>query len=229
MQYPKITLILLAYFLANMPVASAREAVLCDYYDLYAQFVVTFPKGTSLRTNGEGASSGISFIFPDRSRLEIRLSPELYYPLDTDPNSSISRPDDENFALEHAKNGCNVTKVVKSDIDKRTKIVCKKYEYTIIAADNQKYRAYIKLYYDFKSKKYYSLYQNIVESLALVPPNPQNESEFFRTVIESGTDGDYFDDAVAKGSHRIANILCGSDRIRDKFIQNSQENASSRK
>jgi hypothetical protein len=212
--------VLLTYFLADMPVAGARGTVLCDYYDLYAKSIVTFPKGTSLHTMGAGAASGISFDFPDQSTLKIIPAPELYYPLVTDPNSFLSRPDDENFVLEHAKNGCNVTKTIKSEIDKRTKIVCKNYEYTIIAADNQKNRAYIELYYDFKSKKYYSLYQSITESLVLVPPNPQNEFEFSRTVIESGIDGDYYDAAALKDPHRIPNILCGSDRLRDKFIKN---------
>jgi len=220
MQHSKIVIILLACSLANISFAGARETVLCDYYDLYAQFIVTFPKGTSLRMIGAGASNGISFIFPDRSKLEIHPSPELYYPLDTDPNSFLSRPDDENFVLEHAKDGCDVTKVIKSEIDKRTKIVCKNYEYTIIAADNQRSRAYIKLYYDFKRKKYYPLYQRIAESLVLVPPNSQNESEFLNTVINAGVDGDYYDDAVAKNAPQIPNILCGSDRIRDKFIKN---------
>jgi len=229
MQHSKITLILLTCLLTNMPVAGAREAVFCDYYDLYAQFIVTFPKGTSVGKIGEGATNGIPFIFPDKSTLKIIPSIELYDPLYADPGSRSSRPDDENFVLDHAKDGCKVTKIVKSDIDKRTKIVCKNHEYTIIAADNQKNRVYIGLYYDFKSKKYYSLYQSIADSLVLVPPNPQNESEFYYTVIQAGVDGGYADDAERKGSLQTPNILCGSDRIRDKFIQNSQENASSRK
>jgi hypothetical protein len=220
MQYSKITFILLACFLANVPVAGAREAVLCDYYNLYAEFIVSFPKGTPLGRFGASASSGISFIFPDQTKLRINPSIELYDPLYADPGSRSSRPDDENFVLEHAKKGCNVTKMIKSEIDKRTKIVCKNYEYTIIAADNQKGRRYIYIYYDFKNRRYYSLYQSIVESLVLVPENPQNEFEFYRTVINSGVDGDYYDAAVAKDSHQIPNILCGSDRIRDKFIQN---------
>jgi len=220
MQHSKVVIILLICFFANISFADARETVLCDYYDLYAQFIVTFPKGTSIGKIGESATSGIPFIFPDRSTLKIIPSIELYDPLFADPGSPSSRPDDENFVLEHVKRGCKVTKIVKSEIDKRTKIVCKNHEYTIVAADNQKGRRYIEIFYDFKSRKYYSLYRSIVDSFALVPPNSQNEFEFYETIIQSGVDGDYADDAELKGSLQIPNILCGSDRIRDKFIKN---------
>jgi len=220
MQHSKVVIILLVCSLANISFADARESVLCDYYDLYAEFIVTFPKGTSVGKIGESATSGIPFIFPDKSTLKIIPSMEHYDPLFAGSNSRLSRHDDENFVLEHAKKGCKVTKMIKSEIDKRTKIVCKNHEYTIVTAYNQEGRRYIEIYYDFKSKKYYSLYRSIVDSLALVLPNSQNKSEFYETIIQSGVDGDYADDAGLKGSLRTPNILCGSDRIRDKFIKN---------
>ncbi|MDR2208124.1 MAG: hypothetical protein LBE22_04030 [Azoarcus sp.] len=226
MRHPKLTTALLTCLFATPSFADAHDPALCDYYDLYAKFIVTFPKNTPLGRSGPSAVNGISFIFPDQSILVISPTTEVYIPYDDDPDSPFSRRDDENFVLEHAKNGCNVTQTIKNEMDKRTKIVCENYEYTIIAADNQESRRYIRLFYDFKSRKYDSLYQSIADSLVLVPPNPQDKYNFYDAVNQVNADYYYAQDAAFQesiNSYQIPEIVCGHYRIRDKFVEDSSK------
>ncbi|MDR2208122.1 MAG: hypothetical protein LBE22_04020 [Azoarcus sp.] len=220
--FPKLTTALLTCLFATPSFADAHDPALCDYYDLYAEFIVTFPKDTPLGRSGPSAVNGISFIFPDQSTLVIAPTSELYDPYDNDPDSPFSRRDDENFVRKYAKDGCNVTQKIKNEMDKRTKIVCENYEYTIIAADNQKSRRYIQLFYDFKSRKYDSFYQSIVDSLVLVPPNPQDEAKFYYSSMRATADYYYAQDAAFQesiNSYQIPEIVCGHYRIRDKFVE----------
>ncbi|MDR2208123.1 MAG: hypothetical protein LBE22_04025 [Azoarcus sp.] len=223
MRHPKLTTALLACLFATPSFANAHDPALCDYYDLYAKFIVTFPKDTQLGESGPSAVSGISFIFPDQSTLVIGPTIELYDPYDDDPDSPFSRRDDENFVREYAKDGCNVTQTIKNKMDKRTKIVCENYEYTIIAADNQEGRRYIRLFYDFKSRKYNSLYQSIADSLVLVPPDPQDKYNFYHAANQVNADYYYAQDAAFQervNSYQTPEIVCGHYRIRDEFVEN---------
>ncbi|MDR2208121.1 MAG: hypothetical protein LBE22_04015 [Azoarcus sp.] len=226
MRHSKLITALLTCLFATPSFADAHGAALCDYYDLYAKFIVTFPKDTQLGRSGPSATSGISFIFPDQSTLVIDPTIELYDPYDDDPDSPFSRRDDENFVLEYAKDGCNATQTIKNGMDKRTKIVCENYEYTIIAADNQKNRTYIRLFYDFKSRKYDSLYQSIADSLVLVPPNPQDKYDFYYAANQVVFDYLYAQDAAFQervDSYQIPRIACDHYRIRDKFVEDSSK------
>ena len=218
MRHPGLTIALLSFLCTAPAVASVNGDNLCDYYDLYSEFIVTFPMDTALGKSGPSAVSGITFIFPDQSTLDIIPGTELYDPLDDDPDSDSSRPDDINFIRDHAQDSCRIE---KNENDKWTKISCKDNEYTIIAADNQKHRTYIEIYYDFKSKKYAPLYRNIMDSFVLVPEDPKNESAFYRAAMQANYEYYFTQDAAFRelvDSYKIPVIVCGSYRIRDKIL-----------
>ena len=199
-------------------VAYADDDILCDYYDLYSRSIVTFPKTTQLGKSGPSAVSGISFIFPDQSMLTMIPGIELYYPLDPDPDSDFLRYDNVNFARQYAKAGCQVI----LDEDKMAKITCDNYEYTMVAADNQKYRRYISIYYDYNSNEFDSLYHSIVDSLALVYNDPSDEFRFYHAANKANDKYYFAQDAAFQelvDSYQIPVIVCGNFRIRDEILQ----------
>jgi hypothetical protein len=204
---PGLIFSFLSCFFATALFAKADDAT-CDYYDLYGKFIITFPKDTQLDKSGPSAVSGITFIFPNNSTLRISPTAEL-----TTPNEVV-------FIQDYAHNGCNIT---KTENDKKTKITCNNYEYSIIEANNQDHKVYIKIYYDFKNKKYDSLYHGIVDSLALVQKYPLDEFKFYNAARQANFEYYYGQDATYQrlvDEYKIPDIVCGRHRIRDKMLQN---------
>jgi hypothetical protein len=222
MRHSGLIITIFALILTPASFAKANDNTLCDYYDLYGQFIITFSRDTVLGNSGPSNVSGITFIFPDKSTLKIFPGCDTYNPPDIDPESESSR-NDISFIQEHAHDGCNVT---KTDNGKKIKITCKEYEYSIIEANNQKsHKVYIYVYYDFKSRKYDSLYHDIVNSLALIPDDSKDEFKFYHAAIQARGKYYFSQDATFReliDSYQTPVIVCGNHRIRDKMLQRNE-------
>lgn len=211
---------LLILFLIVESSASAGDSTICDYYDLYGEFIITFPKDMVLGKSGQSATSGISFIFPDQSTLKFFPGADLYTPPEIDTESQCSR-NDMKFIMEYAQDECYIT---KTNDTKRVTISCKDHEYTLIEANNQPgHKVYISIYYNFKSKQYDSLYHNIIDSFALVQEDKNDKFSFYNAVRQANVEYYYAQDAEYQkrvDEYQVPNIVCGSYRIRDKMLQN---------
>jgi hypothetical protein len=206
-------------FITTASLAKASNNYFCDYYDLYGEFIITFPKDIDLGKSGPSTTSGISFIFPDQSTLKIFPSADTYNPPEIDTESQCSR-NDMKFIMEYAQDGCYITKTTDT---KRVTISCKDHEYTIIEANNQpSHKVYISIYYDFKSKQYDSLYHNIIGLFALVQEDKNDKFSFYNAARQANAEYYYAQDAVYQklvDEYQVPNIVCGSYRIRDRLLQ----------
>lgn len=220
MCYLKLVTAIFLVLLVALPCANAENNEMCDYYDVYANFIISFPKDISLRKSGPSAVSGIGFNFPDGSTLSFIPEADLYNPPDIDPDSEASR-NDARFIQAYAQEACRVTKL---DVEKKTIISCDNYEYSIIeSTKSPKHTVYISIFYDFKSKKYDYIYHAIVDSLVIIPEYANRGFNFYNAAIQANATYYFAQNSAYKDAvdmYKLPDIVCGNYRIRDELLKN---------
>lgn len=190
----------------------AAQDNICDYYDQYGMFILTFNKDIKLGRSGPSITSGISFIFPEQATLSVVPGIATH-----DPNNPLSLPDDISFIKDYIKDGCTLS---YSKTSRGTIITCDNYEYSIYETTTSPYKSYIKFFYDFKNKDSLIQYKDIMNSLLLMPIKFYDE---FNNITKNALGHYYFSQdkeyQVKIDSYEQPDIACGQYRVRDELLK----------
>ena len=189
-----------------------RTGEYCDYYDFLGSFVLSFKKEIPLGPSGPSNSSGIKFLFPDKSTLLIYGNTSLDDPGDVLSGSEQLYPEIANFIKEYAKQGCQV-RMIPGHIGR--KVTCGEYEYSILLFQEGSTMFSTHILYDHSGKKFFPEYENIVKSMFYF--RGEKAAAKARKVVSNLEWPNYnMDDPYAQ-----PRIYCGKGRIRHMLLDDA--------